>query len=53
VLGAEALAMLCIVKPSRRGTRLSCVNPEGRVYKGLGRRRPALPMRAHRGAPAS
>jgi len=40
--------MWCIIKHSRRGTRVSRVNP-----KGLGRRQPALAMRQHRGEPPS
>jgi hypothetical protein len=33
-----------IVKPSRRGNRVSQVNPKGRAFKALGRRQPALAM---------
>ncbi len=34
-----------IVKPSRRGNRASEINPKGRAFKALGRRRPTLAMR--------
>jgi hypothetical protein len=45
--------MLGIVKPSRRGNRVSQVDPEGRVIEVLGRRPPPLAMRRHRGAAPS
>jgi hypothetical protein len=45
--------MLGIVKPSRRGNRVSQVDPEGRVIEALGRRPPPLAMRRHRGAAPS
>ncbi len=34
-----------IVKPSRRGTRVCLADPEGRVFKALGRRLVPLAMR--------
>ena len=36
---------LRIGKPSRRGNRVSLVDPQGRVFKALGRRLPPLAMR--------
>jgi len=36
---------LRIVKPSRRGTRVYLADPEGRIFKALGRRLAPLAMR--------
>ncbi len=38
-----------IVKPSRRGNRACPADPEGRVFKTLGRRPAPLAMRPHPG----
>ncbi len=45
MVGAVARAMpLRIVEPPRRGNRVSLVDPEGRVFKALGRRLTPLAM---------
>ena len=45
VRSASAGDDLRIVKPSRRGNRVCLADPEGRVFKALGRRLAPLAMR--------
>ncbi|MFQ5958180.1 MAG: hypothetical protein ACE5LF_02310, partial [Alphaproteobacteria bacterium] len=42
-----------IVKPSRRHSRASRLDPQGRAIEAPGRRPPPLAMLQHRGAPPS